>query len=332
MANISVPRFPRLPALYARFTVVAFIFLATTPCAKSQILRGMIPCFEEEDFNIEASSLNDSTDLFRLYNTTGNLPPKWHEMFSNIPGDFYRLGQKAIDLNNLPVTLGLAGVTAVLIHNDRNTYWETRRRYRQSDFMHDASDLLVETGDGKYHFGLAGAFALYGLAFHDNRALRTASQTVEAVLATGISVQLLKRVTGRESPIAATKHRGRWKFFPRPNDYNRNPPGYYAYPSGHISTAMATLTVIMENYPEQRWLKPVGYTWIGLLGLGLVAKGMHWYSDLPLGITLGYAYGRIAAERGGPMLGSIGSDQSVKYVVYPAFSEDGGSIEFAIAF
>src|SRR5664279_4126820 len=49
--------------------------------------------------------------------------------------------------------------------------------------------------------GLAAAFAAYGFIAGDNRALRTGSQIVETILASGTVVQVLKHITGRESPF-----------------------------------------------------------------------------------------------------------------------------------
>ncbi|MDR3625215.1 MAG: hypothetical protein P4L45_00175, partial [Ignavibacteriaceae bacterium] len=63
------------------------------------------------------------------------------------------------------------------------------------------------------------------------------------------------------------------------------------------SPARAYLTVIANNYPEITWLKPAGYSVLGLLGMGLVSKGMHWYSDLPLGFFIGYSMGNIISPR-----------------------------------
>ncbi|MBA4320784.1 MAG: hypothetical protein C0412_20530, partial [Flavobacterium sp.] len=59
----------------------------------------------------------------------------------------------------------------------------------------------------------------------------------------------------------------------------------------------AFLTVISENYPEAKWLEPVSYGILGLLGISLVAHDMHWYSDLPLGIAIGYSFGKIISKR-----------------------------------
>jgi hypothetical protein len=259
--------------------------------------------------------------------------PSWYSMFSQIPNDFARFSHLSVSMQSIPTIASLGLLTISLIETDHHSYRSTRHTYRESDMFHEFSDYAVALGDGRLHAGIAAAFAGYGLIADDSRALRTASQTVEAFLATGITVQLLKRITGRESPICATRNKGRWKFFPHPSTYEKNQPSYYAYPSGHISTAMATLTVIAENYPGQRWIKPVGYTMIGALGVGLVAKGMHWYSDLPLGIALGYIFGRTAAHPDTSEISEVSNDGSVKFSLTPSFDAQGGSgVRFAVNF
>ncbi len=225
--------------------------------------------------------------------TIGN--PSWHAMITNLPTDWYRAFDLSFRTVNLPEFVGLTAFTGALLTTDKKTWTVTRRAYKTSKFVHVASDYAVDVGDGMSQLGFVGALATYGLLTGDKRALRTASQSVEAVLATGVAVQFLKHVTGRESPITTTRTRGRWTILPRLGEYQRNEPRYYAFPSGHISSTMAILTVVMNNYPNEKWIKPVGYTAVALLGAGLVAKGMHWYSDLPLGVAMGYMFGNVVS-------------------------------------
>ena len=72
---------------------------------------------------------------------------------------------------------------------------------------------------------------------------------------------------------------------------------------------------------------------IGALGVGLVAKGMHWYSDLPLGLALGYIFGKTAANPEGSEISEISNDGGVKVSVTPSFDAQGGSgVRFAVNF
>jgi hypothetical protein len=92
---------------------------------------------------------------------------------------------------------------------------------------------------------------------------------------------------------------------------------------------MSTVTVITENYPEVHWIKPIGYTLVGLVGISLVNVGYHWYSDLPLGIGLGYLFGKIAAGSGGPSVDGASDDLAGRLRVDPQVSVSG--IGFALA-
>jgi hypothetical protein len=140
-------------------------------------------------------------------------------------------------------------------------------------------------------------------------------------------IQALKRIAGRESPAQATAPGGRWRPFPNLKTYQHHQSRYYAFPSGHIATTMAALTVLAENYPENSWIRPVGYSAVGLVGLGLVGKGWHWYSDLPLGIAIGHAMGEIVAKHGG--LDSPHDLHETKLSVGPMLDDHGTGIQIS---
>ena len=133
----------------------------------------------------------------------------------------------------------------------------------------------------------AGLFT-YGKIKNDYRALSTASQLAEAFILMGVNTQIIKRITGRQSPANATVNGGRWQPFPAFKNYQANTPNYDAFPSGHIATMMSTITILAENYPKKKYIKPVGYSLIGLVSLSMINNNVHWISDYPLAIGLGY--------------------------------------------
>ncbi len=260
--------------------------------------------------------------------------PRWYSMITKLPGDWACTGSLVFQSESIPAATGIGLLTFSLTRFDNRLWSATRKFYKSSETANKICRYAVILGDGNLHLGVAGLFAGYGWFADDPRALRTASQTVEAFLATGVTVQILKHISGRQSPAAATQEAGRWTFLPYPQQYAKHPTSYYAFPSGHISTAMATLTVIAENYPEQQWLRPAGYTLVGALGVGLVGKGMHWYSDLPLGVALGYVFGKIVAS---PQAlnepRALNDEEGLKVAVSPAYdSQRGAGIHFALAF
>lgn len=156
---------------------------------------------------------------------------------------------------------------------------------------------LYWLGEGAPSLLVAGGFWATGLVRRDNRALATAAQLCENALVTGLVTQGVKRSTGRESPRVSTRRGGRWDFFPDPFLYQRHVPSYDAFPSGHLCTLTSTVTTIAENYPEYRWIYPVGGVVVGTVALVMMNTGVHWASDYPLAIALGYSYARLAARR-----------------------------------
>lgn len=162
---------------------------------------------------------------------------------------------------------------------------------------HDLSSAMYFLGDGWTTIGIAGGFLTHGLITKRTKSRCVASAVIESMLASGIVVQLLKHISGRESPFVATAPGGLWKPFPNQIDYHRNVPHYDAFPSGHAASAMGTIIVLSEFYPENRLIRPIGYSLMGILLFSMLNNGVHWASDYPLGIALGYSFGKIAATK-----------------------------------
>jgi hypothetical protein len=170
----------------------------------------------------------------------------------------------------------------------------------------NVNTFIYEMGEGVPSLLIAAGFWGFGLGNKDYRAISTASQIVQATTATGFMTQFLKRTTGRESPFRKSQDGGKWRPFPKPSVYQHSVPMYDAFPSGHMGTMMSTYVVITENYPEKRWIHPVGLSIISLVGLAMINNDVHWASDYPL--AMGYAFGKATVKmnrfiRGEPLNG-----------------------------
>ena len=71
---------------------------------------------------------------------------------------------------------------------------------------------------------------------------------------------------------------------------------YDAFPSGHMGTMMTTTVILADNYPEKRWIGPVGYSVMEIVGLSRINNGVHWASDYPLAIGMGYVFGKVTVK------------------------------------
>lgn len=254
--------------------------------------------------------------------------PTWHEMVTNVPTDWMKYSRITYREDKFTPYATVAAATALLIATDEPTWQRSKHMTEKSPTIKWASNFFSNFGDGTAQLSLAAAFAAYGVAFDNDRALRTASQTVEALLAGGMVVQVIKHITGRESPFVATSPTGIWRFFPNQIEYHKKVPYYDAYPSGHICTSLSTVVVIAENYPELRWIRPLGYTLVGLIGVAMVNTGIHWYSDYPLGLMIGYSFGMIAAHPEGYDIARFGQKNTRVLTLVPALLPGGVGVAF----
>lgn len=182
----------------------------------------------------------------------------------------------------------------------------------------DLGSAMYFIGDGWTHLGLGLSFLTAGLINNDNRALQTASQIAQGMVVVGITTQVLKHITGRETPSRATQDGGIWRFFPNQKDYHEKVPKYDAFPSGHLATAMMTLTVIAKNYEEYSWIRPVGYGLMTLLSFQMINNGVHWMSDYPLALGIGYLFGKLIVDEGRSKVKGDDQRSAFNFKIYPS--------------
>ncbi|HQT91867.1 MAG TPA: phosphatase PAP2 family protein [Candidatus Kryptobacter bacterium] len=289
---------------------------------------------KNEITNIERHGYNLRDDRDSLTTTEGdkNYTPEWYSMVTDLPGDMTRFAAKLIELKKIPLYFGIAGITAGLMTVDNRVWLKERMWYDRSPGFRTFTDDMVWMGDGRFQFGVAGVFAAYGIAFNNSRAMRTGSEIAEAILASGAIDQLIKHISGRQRPADATQPGGDWTFVPNPISYQKHVPQYDAFPSGHITSATAMLVVIAGNYPELNWFRPASYVMMGAIAMSLDAYGYHWWSDIPLGVFLGYTFGEIVSHPLALKLSSSSSGRSTLLVLRPVMVPDGVGVGLNMSF
>jgi len=234
--------------------------------------------------------------------------PKFLDFIMKLPTSFVLMGNMFIQKNNLIWFGASVGATAALMPFDQKIIDNSRKFGDRIGFKpdhtysgplkiapKDINSAIYRVGNGFSVLLIGGVLLTYGL-IHDNyRAIHTSSELAEGLIATGILVQCLKRITGRESPFIAEQNGnsgGNWTWFPSFSAYQRYTSNYDAMPSGHLATLMTSVMVIAENYKEIRWIKPVGFGVMGLMMFEMVQSKVHWTSDYPLAIFMGYIIGK----------------------------------------
>lgn len=154
-------------------------------------------------------------------------------------------------------------------------------------------------GDGLFSLGLFGGFAGYGLIFKDTKAIEVGKIGEESFLLTGLSVQILKYLCGRERPSDATRPGGFWHgpfaYFRKQNGVKRGLAAFDSFPSGHTTTAFSAATTISDFYTEP-WVSYTCYSVASLVAVSRVMERTHWLSDCFVGSIIGY-YGTKLVEK-----------------------------------
>ncbi len=240
--------------------------------------------------------------------------PKFFDCITKVPKDFMGTVHDVTKKNNL-IALGASTLATVVLIQSDQTILEHSRDFGEklglksealynnfgplSNVPPNITSGIYLIGNGTTPILLSMGFATYGLIKNDYRSLNTASGLIESLAVSGIFSQTVKRISGRQSPAPALMDGnpgGDWNPFPSFSAFAKNTPNYDAFPSGHMMTATSALYVIMGNYPEVKWIRPVGFTLIGVLGFEMVQANVHWASDYPIAMVMGYIIGKNIAN------------------------------------
>lgn len=272
---------------------------------------------------LDINDLNSKTDSFTSYSAAANIvdlrpqQPKTFDCIRNVPNNLWQIAKAPFQKKNLldvGIVLGATalflwkdhelmehiGETADKINLDPTTKYKPVLRIKDVVLLKAPDNInsaLYQLGDGGTSLLLAGGLFLYGKTNHDYRSVQAASDITETVITMALATKTIKWMAGRQEPFRATKERGTWKPFPSFSEFWDDKSNYDAFCSGHVATLTATVTVLGENFPEKKWIKPVGYSLVGLLAFSLSNTKVHWVGDYPLAFALGYLSGKITAAR-----------------------------------
>jgi len=283
--------------------------------------------------------------------------PRPFEFVTNVPSDLAMFGKTVVAKKNLPKIGMLIGATAILVALDqplldaaqqfgRYIHLDAERKFTRAisfnignfavpvlDVPQNLNSAFYFIGEGWPSILVAGSFYGYGIFTNDYRARQTSSQLAEMFFTLAITTQVLKRITGRQSPFNSTTPGGEWHPFTKPSVYQEDVSNYDAFTSGHLATIMATVTILSGNYPDSKFIKPVGYSIMGLLGYAMMNNGVHWAGDYPIAIAIGYTCGKIALSRGQKKISRPSKVSGYKSSLMPMFlGQNGYGLSYRLTF
>jgi membrane-associated phospholipid phosphatase len=193
---------------------------------------------------------------------------------------------------------GAVAITAVMFQYDQEIYDAMHAWKMNNPAIKKISPVITDLGDGAFSGGLFGGFLGYGLIFKNEKAVQVGKIGIESFLFTGIAVQMLKHLCGRERPSDASRPGGFWHgpfaFFDKKRGSERGIAAFDAFPSGHTTTVVAAATTLADAYPEP-WVGYTCYSLATLTAISRVMESTHWISDCFVAAFLGY-YGTKLVE------------------------------------
>ena len=273
------------------------------------------------EFNLPFKNPYSNRDSM-VYNVGDNLSltyykPKVTDIFVNFIRDMRDFGYVISRKESLPWIGAVGGSTALLVAFDRETLKGSQNLMNSIgidgekkcgdlkigntaiyEYPKNFNSFLYSIGEGMPSLLISAGFYIRGISSKDYRALQTANQLMEEFLSMGVTCQVIKHISGRQSPWRTTSGTGRWDVFPNQSEYMKNVSNYDAFPSGHMATLMCTTTILANNYPEYKLIRPIGYGIMAAVGLAMMNNEVHWLSDYPLAIGIGYVMGKVISQRG----------------------------------
>ncbi len=259
---------------------------------------------------------------------------------------------RAFSREAIPEWAAIIGSTAVLYHNDEVILRDVQRSGRDLgvgnedhtkavwsvgdiDVLRlptDYGSFMYFLGDGWLHGSIAAGFLINGYKNDNSRAYNTGLQLTHGMVVSTLFNQFLKRSFGRQSPYVKSEPYGRWSPYASIPEYQAHTSRYDGMPSGHVMTTTMVFTIINENYPEySNYIVPLGVTWTAVLGWEMVNNGVHWAADYPLGIAMGFVFGKAATK-----LGKSKEDSKLEtkqnWMLMPSSNQDGNGLTFLYSY
>ena len=181
------------------------------------------------------------------------------------------------------------------------------------------TDIGEKYGNGIYSVILSAGLFSTGLITNNKEVTNTGRILAEALAVSGLTVQLIKIVSGRSRPYL---NEGNFKFnwFETNNDYN-------SFPSGHTVVAFTTSSVLAASI-KNVYASIALYSLAGLTAYQRIYSNNHWFSDTVLaaiiGTVVGNALVRINDDR-------FDQDENVSRIrISPGFNSFGPQLIFLL--
>jgi membrane-associated phospholipid phosphatase len=243
--------------------------------------------------SVKKINFYQTDSIFSFRSPKGYFPSLIHNFGEQATAPFhFKAKQWLITGTAVGITAGL-----VIIDNDIDD-WATVQKDKHK-LVNVASPVVTEFGSNAGIFSMAG-FGLLSAAFKNEKGVQTSLLASQAVITSGVWVQLIKHIACRERPFSAyinsRQEGGHWykPFTQYDQDYVPKKLGssFDSFPSGHTATAFSIATVFAMQYKDKPAVPIISYSAASLVGISRLTEHQHWASDVFAGALIGYLCGR----------------------------------------
>lgn len=234
-------------------------------------------------------------------------------------------------------TGAVAGVTTALIFLDGDIDEWARVQKTNHKWVSASSPVISEFGSNYALYTIIGT-GLISAAFNNEKGVQTSLLASQAFITSGIWVQVMKLLTGRERPkasyigsrIEGGKWHGPFSRFLDKNPDSKSGFNYDAFPSGHTATAFSIATVFALQYKDKKAIPIICYTAATAVGISRLTEHEHWASDVFLGAVIGYLSGKQVVNHFNKTHHGSLSDITSKNKKELVFFQEGNQIGFSL--
>lgn len=227
-----------------------------------------------------------------------------------------------ISKKDLAIVLPVLALAASSIAFDEEIYTNFKKFQSKNKLVNNVSPIITYMGDDKTFIGASTLFLVSGAVFDNEKSKRTALLGYQTFIHAGIVIQVIKHLASRQRPSVENgkdKWNGPASMFKR---YTESFSKYDAFPSGHTIMAWGLAAVISHQYRNYTWVPIASYTLATAAGLSRVTEDTHWFSDVIIGGSIGYAIGRYVTRK----------HQNTNWTLLPQFGKNNATATMVYRF
>ncbi|MEO6779110.1 MAG: phosphatase PAP2 family protein [Gemmatimonadaceae bacterium] len=204
-----------------------------------------------------------------------------------VAADSVRPSVPLFSMHDAVVSVGVAATAVGMMAADRSVARSFQRRSPQSNSgLRRTLNVFNLLGDPGVIVFSAGSYFL-GLGMHSRPVAALGMHTGEAIVMSGVLVEILKGSFGRARPYVDGT---------RPHNFNFGKgfvsDDYASCPSGDVTLAFTAATAasreVAQAWPgASRYVTPASYAAASIVGIARVYKNKHWASDVVAGAGVG---------------------------------------------